>query len=468
MRARATRRARRRPPATRRRQRSWRPRACGTGTSPRWTDGTFTVTSDGLAEPLKVPALAPRRAARAARAARHSPRAARRRGLDAWRTPPRSPSSAPSCAAATATTSAGTGRSTASRCGAPAAPTLPPARSGMARVTPTAVRLLRSDPFARARAGPRELRRDHPDRHAGRDPHRAGRGRPARRGSAPTRRRTRSRSAWTPAAASTSARSPTCSAPTQARLAAQLGELVYEDPPSSGWCPRPSTCPGTSAPSSSTPAQAAIERPGARGERARAGAGAAGGSDGGGDRAAARRGVDRRRHPPPVPRRDPRGPRHPGGASGRGDVGGQGPQLERASHERVGNRADARPRARQGACSSSAPIQVTDEIDDGRRVVNPTETAAAQEKAQALQERFARVVLGGPRPRPPARRRVQPPVQRDRAARLQHRGRAAHPARPRAHVHTHGRISAPRSRGCSPSPPSGCSTRSAPARRPRW
>jgi N12 class adenine-specific DNA methylase/SAM-dependent methyltransferase len=35
------------------------------------------------------------------------------------------------------------------------------------------------------------------------------------------------------------------------------------------------------------------------------------------------------------------------------------------------------------------PIQVTDEIDDGRRVVNPTETAAAQEKAQALQERFS-------------------------------------------------------------------------------
>jgi N12 class adenine-specific DNA methylase len=35
------------------------------------------------------------------------------------------------------------------------------------------------------------------------------------------------------------------------------------------------------------------------------------------------------------------------------------------------------------------PVQVTDEIDDGRRVVNPTETAAAQEKAQALQERFS-------------------------------------------------------------------------------
>jgi N12 class adenine-specific DNA methylase len=38
------------------------------------------------------------------------------------------------------------------------------------------------------------------------------------------------------------------------------------------------------------------------------------------------------------------------------------------------------------------PVQVTDEIDDGervRRVINPTETAAAQEKAQQLQERFA-------------------------------------------------------------------------------
>jgi N12 class adenine-specific DNA methylase len=38
------------------------------------------------------------------------------------------------------------------------------------------------------------------------------------------------------------------------------------------------------------------------------------------------------------------------------------------------------------------PIQVTDEIDDGdrvRRVVNATETTAAQEKAQAMQERFA-------------------------------------------------------------------------------
>jgi N12 class adenine-specific DNA methylase len=34
------------------------------------------------------------------------------------------------------------------------------------------------------------------------------------------------------------------------------------------------------------------------------------------------------------------------------------------------------------------PVQVTDELDDGRRVVNPVETAAAQDKASAMQERF--------------------------------------------------------------------------------
>jgi len=44
------------------------------------------------------------------------------------------------------------------------------------------------------------------------------------------------------------------------------------------------------------------------------------------------------------------------------------------------------------AAIEQRPIQVTDEIDDGqrvRRVVNPTETTAAQEKAQAMQQRFA-------------------------------------------------------------------------------
>jgi N12 class adenine-specific DNA methylase len=35
------------------------------------------------------------------------------------------------------------------------------------------------------------------------------------------------------------------------------------------------------------------------------------------------------------------------------------------------------------------PVQVTDQLDDDRRVVNPVETAAAQDKAHAIQERFA-------------------------------------------------------------------------------
>ncbi len=42
------------------------------------------------------------------------------------------------------------------------------------------------------------------------------------------------------------------------------------------------------------------------------------------------------------------------------------------------------------------PVQVTDELDDGRRVMNPTETAAAQEKANLIQERFAEWVWEDP------------------------------------------------------------------------
>ena len=41
--------------------------------------------------------------------------------------------------------------------------------------------------------------------------------------------------------------------PQEAR--ARLGELVYQDPGEGAWCPPPSTCPGTSAPSSNTPAK---------------------------------------------------------------------------------------------------------------------------------------------------------------------------------------------------------------------
>ena len=47
------------------------------------TDGSFSVTSDGLSRAAEGPCVPPRRAARAARPARHRARAARRRGLDA-------------------------------------------------------------------------------------------------------------------------------------------------------------------------------------------------------------------------------------------------------------------------------------------------------------------------------------------------------------------------------------------------
>jgi len=42
------------------------------------------------------------------------------------------------------------------------------------------------------------------------------------------------------------------------------------------------------------------------------------------------------------------------------------------------------------------PVQVTDETSDGKRVVNPVETAAAVEKAEALQERFGEWVWEDP------------------------------------------------------------------------
>jgi N12 class adenine-specific DNA methylase len=42
------------------------------------------------------------------------------------------------------------------------------------------------------------------------------------------------------------------------------------------------------------------------------------------------------------------------------------------------------------------PIQVTDDVGDGKRVLNPTETAAAQEKAGLIQDRFAEWVWEDP------------------------------------------------------------------------
>lgn len=48
------------------------------------------------------------------------------------------------------------------------------------------------------------------------------------------------------------------------------------------------------------------------------------------------------------------------------------------------------------AALEQRPIQVTDENEDGKRVINPVETAAAQEKAGLIQERFAEWVWEDP------------------------------------------------------------------------
>lgn len=48
------------------------------------------------------------------------------------------------------------------------------------------------------------------------------------------------------------------------------------------------------------------------------------------------------------------------------------------------------------AALEQRPIQVTDDVGDDKRVLNPVETAAAQEKADALQERFAEWVWEDP------------------------------------------------------------------------
>ena len=206
---------------------------------------------------------------------------------------------------------------------------------------------------------------------------------------------------------------------------------------------------------------------GARGERAGAGAGAAGGPDRGGDRAEVGGGVDRRRHPPPVPRRDPRRPRHPGRASRRGDVGGQRTIVERAGDQRVGNRPDARPRARQGRLGAAAdPGHRRDrrrpprgQPDRDRR--RPRESPGA---AGALR----RVVLGGPR-LAPGGSPASTTGGSTRSCCATTAPRASGSPSPASRAPSpRARISAPRSRGCSPSPPSGSSIRSAPARPPRW
>ena len=290
-------------------------------------------------------------------------------------------------------------------------------------------------PVRRARAGARELRRDHPDRHAGRDPLRAGRG-PAR--AAARRRHPAGRARDLPGHPRPRRprrdRPPPRHRPSRRRARSSASSST-RTLPSSGWCPRPSTCPGTSAPSSTTPARPRIERPelevNVRAlERVLP-------ADLTVEEIEPRLGavwIDADTHRQFLAEilEDPDiQVEHPGGAMWA--VKGRTWSVQATSV--WGTEPDARPARSPRPCSEQRPIQVTDETDDGRRVRQPDRDRRRPRESPGAAGALRRVVLGGPRPRPPARRRVQPPVQRDRAARLQHRGRAAHPPRPRAHLH---------------------------------
>ena len=127
---------------------------------------------------------------------------------------------APRCVTATAPTRHGTGRSTASRCAGPAGRTRRAGRSGWPGSPRPRCGCLRRDPFAPLVAALEVFDDELADRDAGGDAVRAG-DRAARAATRRRhRRRTRSRSAWTPTAASTSRRSPACSAPTRRRARA--------------------------------------------------------------------------------------------------------------------------------------------------------------------------------------------------------------------------------------------------------
>ena len=205
----------------------------------------------------------------------------------------------------------GTGRSTASASDGPAARSTDEEtgeqREAMAPHHPPAIRMLaRTDPF-----GPLVLSLEVFDEQTG--PRGAGdaaarAGRRAPRAGA-RRRHAAGRARGLPGHArhaSSSRRSPRCSARTEQDARAQLGELVYDDARRASCCPPPSTCPGTCARSSSRRAAAAVDRPALRSTSPRwSGCCPA---DLGADevRAAARRRVDQREDHQRVPGGDPR------------------------------------------------------------------------------------------------------------------------------------------------------------------
>ncbi len=164
------------------------------------------------------------------------------------------------------------------------------------------------------------------------------------------------------------------------------------------------------------------------------------------------------------------GPIDPGRASRRRDLGGQRQQLLRAGHQRVGHRPTARAGARQGR-ARAAPDP--GHRRDRRRRAHPAGRQPDRDRGRAGEGprdagALRGVVLGAAGPRRAARRRIQPAVQLARVARLQRRGTSGSRCQAWRARSRRLSISAPLSRGCSQSPPSGSFTRSARARPPRW
>ena len=393
--------------------------------------------------------------------------AARRRRPRASRTPRTPTRCAPSCARAMTPTRPATGRSTASRCDRPAAPTPTRARRGWRAWRRRVMRTLRSDPFAPLVAALESFDE-------------------ATQTAAPaTLLAQRALTARTPVlGAETADEALAVCLEARGRVELEhIAELLGTTTRGGARGARRARLRGprrrAAGPGGRVPlrqrARQARARRGGRRRAARAGrqrqraARRAAAGPGHGRRAGApRRRLDRRRDPPGVPARDPRRPRrcvveHPGGAV----WGVRGNNRSVAATSEWGTERMPAP-AIAKAVLEQRPIQVTDEPEPGRRVVNPVETAAAVEKAAALQERFGEWVWEDPERGSAAAGRVQPALQRARAARLHRRGRAADAARARAHRSSRERTSAPPSRACSTSPPSACFTRSGPARPPRW
>ena len=320
--------------------------------------GTFTVLRR-RARAVRRRSRSPHRAAPAAGAARPRARAAHCRGRDAARTPASSPSSAARLRYRYTVYVARYGpinRFTLRRTGH-----IDP-ESGeerLARIIPRAVQLLRCDPFAPlvralevfddstqqadARGAALSAGRRAPGAAAGcRQP--AGRARDLSRH--PRSRRPRGD------------RIAARLRPEDAR--ALLGELVYHDPAASGWFPRPSTSPATSA--QARPARHAAQRDPDLEVNVAALERVLPPDLGRGHRAAAGGRVDRRRHPPAVPRGDPRRPHRPGRASRRRDLGCARQQPIRAGDLGVGHRplpARRSPRPRSSSDRSRSPTRST-------------------------------------------------------------------------------------------------------------